>query len=226
MSELNTADSGKLISTDIQILLSVYPANEYIRAAPSFSYTMADTKRRKPVRKGIKYEIVIAVAATIVSVCALGTTLYQTYILQQQQHAAVWPRLNLFHSYVLEADKPFYRLSIRNVGIGPAIIRKVTIQYNNESFRDLAQMAQYIAKQHTSTDSTAAGYTDFSDLKPDMVIPQQEKTDLLQVNRQTYLPFLVKAVTDEQIKVTVQYESLYGQTWVITYPENKYQQLD
>jgi hypothetical protein len=187
---------------------------------------MAETKNRKTARKGIKYEVVIAIAATIISVCALGTTLYQTYILKQQQHAAVWPRLNLYHSYVLEADKPFYRLSLRNVGVGPAIVRKVTIQYQNETFKSLAQLTGYIASQHVLSDSATTGYMDYSDLKPEMVIPQQEKIDLLQVNQQSYLSHLIKAMTGEQMKITVQYESLYGQAWVITYPEVSYQPVN
>jgi hypothetical protein len=187
---------------------------------------MAETKSRKTARKGIKYEVVIAIAATIISVCALGTTLYQTYILKQQQHAAVWPRLNLYHSYVLEADKPFYRLSLRNVGVGPAIVRKVTIQYQNQLFKDLAQFSQYVASQHTLADSAEIGYTDYATLEPDMVIPQQDKLELLQLNQEPHLPYLVDALKSKELKVTVQYESLYGQSWVITYPEISYQQLD
>jgi hypothetical protein len=207
-------------------VLSVYAAIEYIRTALFSLPAMTQTKNRKTGRRKIRYEIVIAVAATIVSVCALGTTLYQTYILQQQQHAAVWPRLDLFHSFVLETDKPFYRLTLRNVGIGPAIIRKVTIQYKGQSFKSLAALTQSFASRHTSPDSTVVGYTDFSDLKPDMVIPQQEKINLLQLNQEFHIPYLVKAINEKDVKVIVQYESLYGQSWVITYPELSYRQMD
>jgi hypothetical protein len=59
-----------------------------------------------------------------------------------------------------------------------------------------------------------------------MVIPQQDKLELLQLNQEPHLPYMVEAVKSKELKVTVQYESLYGQAWVITYPEVSYQQID
>jgi len=79
---------------------------------------MAENKNLKAARKVIKYEIVIATAATIVC----------------------W---------------------------------KVIIQYKNQLFPSLIELSAFIASQDTIPDST--GYIDYSDQKPDMVIPQQEK---------------------------------------------------
>ncbi|MEM9672947.1 MAG: hypothetical protein AAF992_10155 [Bacteroidota bacterium] len=59
---------------------------------------MSDTEKTN--NKGRpRTEIIIAIAATVVSVYAMITTVYQTYIIRQQQHAAVWPRLQLSHGY-------------------------------------------------------------------------------------------------------------------------------
>lgn len=168
--------------------------------------------------KRIRYEAVIAIAATIVSSCALGITVYQTYIMKQQQHAAVWPRLYLNHSWFIGVKEPFYRLNIRNVGVGPAIIRKVHIQYRNKSFQDFARLATYIASQHGIPDSLGSMYTDYADLLPDMVIPQQEKIQLLLLNQQPYISYLVEAANKKEISVEVEYESLYGQSWTVIYP--------
>jgi hypothetical protein len=100
------------------------------------------------------------------------------------------------------------------------------IQYRNKSFKNLASLAHYIASHHKSQDSISSGYTDYADLLPDMVVPQQENKDLLLINQEPHLPYLVEAVKKREITVTVQYESLYGQTWEVSYPGNNYRSID
>jgi hypothetical protein len=165
-------------------------------------------------------EIFLAVAATIVSVCALGATLYQTILMRQQQHAGVWPRLQLLHGWSRESASPFYRLTIENVGIGPAIIRKVSIKHRNKSYKDFARLASAIARQHNVGDSLA--YQNYADLLPDMVIPQQQELELLFITKEPYLLHFVNEINAMQVEV--QYESLYGEAWKVTYPKITHQE--
>ena len=181
---------------------------------------MADNRVKRP-----RTEIIIAIAATIVSVCAMVTTVYQTYILRQQQHAAVWPRLQLAHGYFVESDEPFYRLFLLNNGIGPAIIRKVSINYQDSSFRNTASLAKFVAEQNGLPDT--ATYQNYSDLIPDMVIPQQEPQELLLIRHPAYVSSFVKATKGENsIQMTIQYESLYGETWEVSYPGFEHHRVD
>lgn len=180
---------------------------------------MPKDNQRRP-----RTEIIIATAATIVSICAMVTTVYQTYILRQQQHAAVWPRLQLMHSYWIRPDSSNYRLMLQNNGIGPAIIRNVSINYRDSACRDFAELSIAVAIDHRLPDSLA--YRDYSDLLADMVIPQQETLELLYLNEADYISSLVEEVKGGAIYVAVQYESLYGESWEVNYPKVVHRRID
>lgn len=173
----------------------------------------------------LRTEVVIAVAATVISVCALITTVYQTYILQQQQHAVVWPRLHLSNSWWIRDDDSHYRLTLENNGVGPAIIQQVVVSHRNDSINNFGELALSIAKQHNLSDTLT--FQDYSDLRPDMVIPQQEKINLLLLYHKAIVrPFVNELLTDKTIRVKVRYESLYGETWEVTYPETSHRKVD
>ncbi len=180
---------------------------------------MPEISQRRP-----RTEIIIAIAATIVSICAMVTTVYQTYILRQQQHAAVWPRLQLSNAYWVTSDTAFYQFYIENNGIGPAIIREVSIDYEDSLYSTTADLAREIARQNGLPDSAA--YQNYRDLFPDMVVPQQETWELLQILKREYVVPYTKEVKDKSIKITVKYESLYGEKWEVGYPGLLHRKLD
>lgn len=175
-------------------------------------------------QKRPRTEIIIAIAATVVSICAMVTTVYQTYILRQQQHAAVWPRLQLAHGYWVQPDTSHYQLFLQNNGIGPAIIRQVAIEYQDSLFISTASLARTVALQHGLSDT--AVYTNYSDLFPDMVIPQQETYELLRMRRREYIVPWVEEVRNLRIRITVRYESLYGEAWEVSYPDQGHRKVD
>ncbi len=172
--------------------------------------------------KKLKPEKITSMAAIAISVCALIATIYQTYILKQQQHASVWPRLSLLHSWHIQDDKSHYLLSIENVGTGPAIIHDVTIQHKNKKFKNFANLASYTAKLKNLTDSLA--YQDNRDLFKDLVIPQNDKWTLLLLNHPDYIQHFVYEL--KNIKVEVVYSSLYGERFKVTYPVVSHEALD
>jgi hypothetical protein len=83
-------------------------------------------------RRRLDSNTIISIAATIVSVCALFLSVYQTILSRQQQSASVWPKLVISNAYFNDGE--FYRLDIRNVGIGPAVIKSVNIVQAGKSY--------------------------------------------------------------------------------------------
>ena len=63
-----------------------------------------------------------AVVATLVGVCALFVSGYTAYVQRQQVRAAVWPILEFESS-----NTPDIHFTLSNKGVGPAIIRHVTV---------------------------------------------------------------------------------------------------
>ncbi len=57
-----------------------------------------------------------------------------------------------------------------------------------------------------------------------MVIPQLECRDLLFLNREPYVEHFTGA--RKAIRVVLQYESLYGEVWEVTYPKISHRKVE
>lgn len=80
-----------------------------------------------PAKKGIQAEMLVAVSAVFIGVCALAVSLYETKIMREEQRASVLPIVELARSHNTRgndeaADKWRLSLHAENVGIGPALI--------------------------------------------------------------------------------------------------------
>src|SRR5216110_2096776 len=82
----------------------------------------------KATRVASRYDAVIA---TLVGFCALCVSGYTAYMQRQQVRAMVWPILEFVSS-----NDPNIHLSLANKGVGPAIIRHVTVKVDNQPVKD------------------------------------------------------------------------------------------
>lgn len=169
------------------------------------------------MRKRLDSNAILSITATIVSICALFVATYQTILMRQQQSAAVWPKLVIGQGYISNAgNDSFYRLFVRNVGIGPAIIRETSITYKGQSFPDMDEYGRFVYKTHNAVDSINF---DYADLLPETVIPQGERTVLFDTNKGSSARYFSDNIKD--FRLTVTYESVYGETWQVQYPYKK-----
>ena len=83
-----------------------------------------------------------------------------------------------------------------------------------------------IAIAATTVSICAIAYQDHSDLLADMVIPQQEALQLLYLNEADYIGFLVEELRNGNVRVAIQYESLYGEQWELTYPTLSHRRIN
>lgn len=63
-------------------------------------------------------DLALALAAVVLSICALVVSFVQTTVMRAQQQASVWPRLTADLSVNLSPDS--LKLTVRNAGVGPA----------------------------------------------------------------------------------------------------------
>ncbi|MDJ0653154.1 MAG: hypothetical protein QNJ40_03295 [Xanthomonadales bacterium] len=84
---------------------------------------MSEGERKK---SPIQAEMLVAVSAVFVGICALGVSLYEAHLMRQEQRAGVLPLLELSRSYFLRdgdsSDRWRLLFQAENVGIGPARI--------------------------------------------------------------------------------------------------------
>jgi len=71
----------------------------------------------------------VAIAAGVVGVAALAVSIYETHLMREQQRAEVWPILEAWSTF--EPGRMF-ALNVANKGIGPAILKSVTVAVDGE----------------------------------------------------------------------------------------------
>jgi hypothetical protein len=71
---------------------------------------------------------VLSASAGLVALSALGVSVYQTYILREQQRMSAWPYLTLYNSTADGASR-----FAQNVGLGPALVRSVVVRVDGRA---------------------------------------------------------------------------------------------
>lgn len=77
----------------------------------------------------MKTELIVSITATIISLSAFGVAVWQGYVARRHNRLSVKPMLH-FDFGVVKDD---LILTIKNTGIGPAIIRAWTVTFNGKS---------------------------------------------------------------------------------------------
>ena len=143
-------------------------------------------------------EMLVALVSLTVSVGALVTTVLQTNIMRSQQAASVWPHLEL--SSV--ASNQGLSLHVVNKGIGPALVKKVTIRYQGQTFHD-PRLALYAIYGKRSL----PGRHETTSMEGSVLTPGEDITMFSSDN-----PDVVRkvALARPDIYMEVEYESVYG----------------
>ena len=92
-----------------------------------------------PRKKAIQPEMLVAVSAVFIGVCALAVSLYETKLMREEQRSAVLPILELSRSYYTKSSdetREGWRLSLHadNVGIGPARIHDSVVTVDGKPY--------------------------------------------------------------------------------------------
>lgn len=170
--------------------------------------------------KRLRFDLVVALSALLISGVAAAASAYQTYVIRQQYSATVWPYLNFITSH----SEKFFSLSVSNAGIGPALIRAAIVTRDGkpiliaasptttpalsvaiESDREAASADERKAHVHGKNSTTV------STIVRGDVIPAGSTLELLRVEG----PFLTHHLLADARRIDVQlcYCSLLGNCW-------------
>lgn len=172
---------------------------------------------------------IIAVGITIISLCALIVSVFQTLILQEERElareysrASVWPHLDFG---VEKSQNPkdgsikSFAFSLTNSGVGPAIITDVRIRYNDTNAKNWWHLFE-IMEIPDSIDRYI-GNTKFNG----RVIKIGETIQILNLDNNIPLAkAFVERIKENSWAVEIYYESIYGEKW--KYFNNKIVKLE
>jgi hypothetical protein len=77
-----------------------------------------------------RVESIMAVCALLVATIAAAAAAYQTYVINEQFSATVWPYVSFDSSN--DTGNTTYSLAVKNVGLGPAIVRSAIVTVNGK----------------------------------------------------------------------------------------------
>jgi hypothetical protein len=77
-------------------------------------------------------EIYIALVSILVAACALGTTIWQGYIMRKHNKLSVKPLLTTFDLQDLKGNIEWVEYRLENCGVGPAIIKNFSLFYDEK----------------------------------------------------------------------------------------------
>ncbi|MBK7873554.1 MAG: hypothetical protein IPJ74_24265 [Saprospiraceae bacterium] len=83
-------------------------------------------------------EMIVALSANAVSIITLLIFIYQTNLMREQQHVAVWPCLEWLPSCCTEEFGGY--LQVENKGIGPAAVQSVNVQFKGKSVNSIDEL--------------------------------------------------------------------------------------
>ena len=164
---------------------------------------------------------VLSGSAATVAVCALGVSLYQTWLARQQQRASVWPRLELSRL----VNDSTYVDGVRNVGLGPALVRDVRVTLDGRPvdgagvgggealLRTLLDSARMRA---LGRDTAALPRLELHALASGQVLlPGAAVETFVFAARGPYARAVFEAAERRRLRTSICYCSLYGDCWRI-----------
>jgi hypothetical protein len=163
----------------------------------------------------LRFDLLIAVSALLISTVAALASVYQTHVIGQQLSATVWPYLSVDRTFSPQA----VTLSITNFGLGPALVRSARIDLNGKPVRSwedvLAEYTRVAHRMHVK------GVTKISDANLDgsVVLSPGVTRRLLDVRTTAGTIHAVRAVAGS-VSLTICYCSLLGQCWQISSNES------
>ena len=151
---------------------------------------------------------VIAIASGIVAICALATSFWQARLSRKHNEISVRPHL-LIHYYI-ESQIPL-TIEIKNVGLGPAIIKSVNACFGHVCFAihsapTMLRMIKLLIPENPDFTYKCELFSQYS------VIAPGESIKWLILTSKTDQEGVFKAINSNlnSFKIHIQYQCMYG----------------
>ena len=126
---------------------------------------------------GQRLNFVIAVSAILISAASFYATYLQADAAEKQVRAMTLPLIQFEHgNYDTGADQAAISFTLKNAGVGPAVIRSVNFQYNDRSYASTNEFIQ------ACCDATFKDYIKQSKAMPDLTVAQGASINSVLVN--------------------------------------------
>jgi hypothetical protein len=138
--------------------------------------------------KGVRLDLVIAVCALLISSLATAASWWQTRVIQEQLSAQVWPYVGIN----VGQDNNKVAISLDNDGLGPAVLRNVSIAVDGKSQRTFIDILHVLLGPGIAARKPAGELMrlDQSLLEPGAVLRAGTSTEIFAFTSKHFTPML------------------------------------
>ncbi|WP_300527188.1 hypothetical protein [Maricaulis sp.] len=165
---------------------------------------MSDT----PAPGGSTFSNAAALIAVLISVSALGVSIFEASTQRANQRAAVWPYVEIYANYSSDG----YLLALENKGVGPARLRWARMLVDGEVISDLDAMVLAELGEDEAFSYDLYGATDPSG----RVFSPRETGTLFTVPWEERTRRLINQLYG-RIDIQACYCSIYDECWTVTF---------
>jgi hypothetical protein len=161
-------------------------------------------------------DTLLSMAALVLSLCAVLTTVWQTSLMRQQLRLSVWPKVRVDTRFRTDQGEEFFHIKVANLGVGPAIIQKVTVNYRGERYDNLGQVWRKVLAENNAAPARSTEINSFGG--GEVLVPQQTVV-LLEASGSTPSTADMFRRARPHLRITVRYASIYGEVWETGSPD-------
>jgi hypothetical protein len=161
----------------------------------------------KETRAANRYETVIA---TFIAFLAVGVAGYTAYMQRQQVRAAVWPILEF------DSSNGPIRFALANKGVGPAIIKHVSVRVDEQPVKNWAEVLEKILGPgyHPGEESDMSGRVVAAGESMNVFTPHDEAQNPIPFDKSNPLWAKLDAGRS-RVMVEICYCSTLGECWTL-----------
>lgn len=150
---------------------------------------------------------VTSISAGIVAIAALGVTIFEVRTEREFQELSVEPYLQFSSS---QSNQLGYTQNVSNTGLGPAVVGRYELYFDDELLSDWGQLVQRLVGQDAESVEVLHG-----DFVPGMRLPSEETYQLLTIPPEgNVAEMFSRAIrTTDLVEMNVCYCSVYGTCW-------------
>jgi hypothetical protein len=163
-------------------------------------------------------DFLLSMAATLLSLCAVVTTVWQTSIMREQLRLSVWPRVRLDVRSMSESGEDFFTINLKNLGVGPGIIHDIRFTYRGQPIRGLAQFWDAVMKEN-GVPPAALKIREVTTVSSGEVLAPQEMVVMLSCRGGKPSTGELFARARPHLGIDIRYASIYGEAWRTGYPD-------
>ena len=158
---------------------------------------------------------IVSFSAILISLATMGVYIYQTHLIQKQQSASVMPYLMISSS---SYNPKHFVIQLSNNGLGPAMIEKVNVHYENKVYKNLDLPTFFWRNNPNKKDSLMMNGITYNNVSEGQLIPAGNTINILEINENQEKVTSLNHYfweTKKPVELEIIFASIYGEKWSI-----------